>query len=323
MRLLVVGGSGFVGTRVVRTALAQGVHVASISRSGKPIAGAADLTGVEWLKGDVVAGGEALHSALSDCDAVISCLGAFGSNEFMHQVNGTANAALAEASAKAGVDRFAFISASAIRPVAKAMAAAGYEGYYAGKLTAEEAVKRHFGSAGLILRPGPIYGTRAVSPNISVPIGAIGIPLTTIFETAPVRSLASALPMEMGDLIMPWVSVDDVAAAAVAHAIGKTTSGGGEGGGGGGEGGGSEDSGRSGAASMLEWDGIRKAASQLRMSLPAEVSLFWDGACPLCQIEIAHYSSIDVERRVDWVDLTRHPERLSAASASASPYTNP
>ena len=87
MRLLVVGGSGFVGTRVVRTALAQGVHVASISRSGKPIAGAADLTGVEWLKGDVVAGGEALHSALSDCDAVISCLGAFGSNEFMHQVN--------------------------------------------------------------------------------------------------------------------------------------------------------------------------------------------------------------------------------------------
>ena len=149
-RLLVIGGNGFVGTRVVKTALAQGMRVASLSRSGAP----ADAISpdVEWLTADAVAGGPPVREALAGCDAVISCLGAFGSNAFMHELNGGANAALAEIAAEAGVQRFAFVSASVIQPVAKAMAAAGYEGYYEGKVKAEEAVTRIFGADGILLR---------------------------------------------------------------------------------------------------------------------------------------------------------------------------
>jgi nucleoside-diphosphate-sugar epimerase len=66
--------------------------------------------------------------------------------------------------------------------------AAGLEGYYAGKVSAEAAVTRYFGGRGLILRPGAIYGTRMVSPNISIPIGLVGAPLTMVFETPPVRN---------------------------------------------------------------------------------------------------------------------------------------
>lgn len=243
-RLLVIGGNGFVGTRVVKTALAQGMRVASLSRSGAPAD--AISPNVEWLTADVVAGGPPVREALAGCDAVISCLGAFGSNAFMHELNGGANAALAEAAAEAGVQRFAFVSASVIQPVAKAMAAAGYEGYYEGKVKAEEAVTRIFGADGVLLRPGPIYGTRVVSPSVSIPLAMIGVPLTTIFETKPLSTVAAALPMSLGDLLMPWVSVEDVAAAAVAHALAEST-----------------DGARQEAVRVLEWDAIRQAASEL------------------------------------------------------------
>eukprot|EP00322_Chrysochromulina_rotalis_P014715 CAMPEP_0115867862 /NCGR_PEP_ID=MMETSP0287-20121206/20985_1 /TAXON_ID=412157 /ORGANISM="Chrysochromulina rotalis, Strain UIO044" /LENGTH=406 /DNA_ID=CAMNT_0003322477 /DNA_START=41 /DNA_END=1261 /DNA_ORIENTATION=+ len=308
-RVLVVGGSGFVGTRVLRSALSKGLSVASLSRNGAPASAAADasLAGVEWLKADALAGGAPLREAISGCDAVISCLGAFGSNDFMHRINGDANAALAEVAAAEGVNRFVFVSADEIRPVSRAMAAAGYEGYYNGKLTAEAAVTHHFGPNGLILRPGPIYGTRTVSASISIPIGAVGVPLTMLFETSPIRALAAALPMNLGDLFMPWVSVDDVADAAVAHVVDADT---------GSSGGGSGPAAAGTAqdeAVQQDWKAIREAAGKLRMFASPEVSLFWDGGCPLCSKEIGYYQSIDKQRRVDWVDLTQNPKRLEAA----------
>lgn len=274
-RVLVVGGSGFVGTRVLRSALSQGLSVASLSRLGAPESAANDprLANVEWLKGDALQSSESIREAVAGCDAVISCLGAFGSNDYMHKINGAANAALASIAKEQNVDRFVYVSASEIRPVSRAMAAAGYEGYYAGKLQAESAVEHHFGSAGLILRPGPIYGTRNVSSNISIPIGLVGIPLTTLFETQPFRTLASALPMGLGDLIMPWVDVEDVADAAVHFAVGSSTNGGG---------GGSSTAADSEKPAVLEWEALRSSASALRASSDPRVSLFWDGGCPLC-----------------------------------------
>ena len=52
-RILVVGGSGFVGSHVMRAALSHGGRVASVSRSGQPAAAAPGLEGAEWLQGDV------------------------------------------------------------------------------------------------------------------------------------------------------------------------------------------------------------------------------------------------------------------------------
>jgi predicted DCC family thiol-disulfide oxidoreductase YuxK len=38
--------------------------------------------------------------------------------------------------------------------------------------------------------------------------------------------------------------------------------------------------------------------------------MFYDGSCPLCSREVAHYRRLDQEHRVDWVDISREPERL-------------
>jgi len=38
--------------------------------------------------------------------------------------------------------------------------------------------------------------------------------------------------------------------------------------------------------------------------------MFYDGACPLCRREVAHYRPFDWDRRVDWVDIAEDPDSL-------------
>eukprot|EP00665_Eupelagonemidae_sp_cell47_P009686 gene9686-3260_t len=134
-RRLVVGGNGFVGTRVVRHALAHGLKVASISRSGAPLVADATIADADWKRGDVT-DPAVLKQALEGVDAVVSCLGAFGSQDFMRRINGDANVAVFGAAAVAEVSKAAFISAAVFRPVAPLV-----RGYYEGKAAAEEAVR--------------------------------------------------------------------------------------------------------------------------------------------------------------------------------------
>ena len=39
--------------------------------------------------------------------------------------------------------------------------------------------------------------------------------------------------------------------------------------------------------------------------------VFFDGGCPLCRREIAHYRRIDSAQRLCWVDAASEPEALS------------
>ena len=39
-------------------------------------------------------------------------------------------------------------------------------------------------------------------------------------------------------------------------------------------------------------------------SLPCTV-MFYDGACPICSREVAHYQRVDRAKRVDWVDISQ------------------
>jgi predicted DCC family thiol-disulfide oxidoreductase YuxK len=39
--------------------------------------------------------------------------------------------------------------------------------------------------------------------------------------------------------------------------------------------------------------------------------VFYDGACPLCSREIAHYRRVDGEARLDWVDAATEAETLA------------
>ena len=228
----------------------------------------------------------------------------------MRRINGDANVSIAEQAKSAGVKRMAYVSAQPFRPIEGLL-----PGYFGGKKAAEEAVSSQFGSDGAVLRPPAVYGTRVVSRSVSVPLGALGVPLTAFLETSPMRSLAAALPFSLGDFLSPWVSVDDVAGAAVAHVIAEAPT--------------SEaeiisapaaaaaEYGNelrlqrpAGEAVVLHWKEIREAARRVRAASAPAVTLFWDGGCPLCQREIAHYKQLDVENNVEWVDIHAEPSRL-------------
>lgn len=46
-------------------------------------------------------------------------------------------------------------------------------------------------------------------------------------------------------------------------------------------------------------------------SLPVhKATMFFDGGCPLCSREAAHYRALDRRNRVRWVDISREPEAL-------------
>lgn len=43
------------------------------------------------------------------------------------------------------------------------------------------------------------------------------------------------------------------------------------------------------------------------------LTTFYDGGCPLCSKEIAHYQRVDRAGRIRWVDITQDTEALTAA----------
>jgi len=43
------------------------------------------------------------------------------------------------------------------------------------------------------------------------------------------------------------------------------------------------------------------------------LTTYYDGGCPLCSKEIAHYRRIDRAQRISWIDITAHPHALRAS----------
>jgi predicted DCC family thiol-disulfide oxidoreductase YuxK len=54
------------------------------------------------------------------------------------------------------------------------------------------------------------------------------------------------------------------------------------------------------------------------MSPDTRPTMFYDGSCPLCRREVAHYRRLDSEGRVRWLDLSRDPSELQALGVSLS-----
>ena len=40
-------------------------------------------------------------------------------------------------------------------------------------------------------------------------------------------------------------------------------------------------------------------------------TIFFDGGCPLCRREIAHYRNLDKNKNLTWVDITRETKRVN------------
>ncbi|MFT6878733.1 MAG: putative DCC family thiol-disulfide oxidoreductase YuxK, partial [Granulosicoccus sp.] len=41
-----------------------------------------------------------------------------------------------------------------------------------------------------------------------------------------------------------------------------------------------------------------------------KTTMFYDGGCPMCAREVAHYRRIDAHHAVHWLDINAHPESL-------------
>lgn len=207
-KLLVLGGSGFVGSHICKEALNRGLSVASLSRSGKSSIQEPWANNVQWHQGDLLSG-NSWKEALNGVTSIVSCVGGFGSNSYMYKINGTANITAIRAAAEKGVKRFVYISAADSGVINYFL-----QGYYDGKRAAETELFVRYPYGHVILRPGFIYGNRRVG-SMEVPLGVIGSPLEMILQQA---KPLSQIPL-VGPLLTPPVNVTAVAKVAVRAAI--------------------------------------------------------------------------------------------------------
>ncbi|KAM0827999.1 hypothetical protein ACQ4PT_067832 [Festuca glaucescens] len=207
-KIVVLGGSGFVGSSICKAAVAKGIEVVSLSRSGRPSSSDPWADEVTWLAGDVFYA--RWEDVLVGATAVVSTLGGFGNEEQMKRINGEANAIAVDAAKEFGIPKFILISVHDYNLPSFLLTS----GYFTGKRKAESEVLSKYPSTGVVLRPGFIYGKRKVD-GFEVPLDLVGQPLEKLLSSVEnfTRPL-SALPGS--DLVLaPPVSVDDVAYAVI------------------------------------------------------------------------------------------------------------
>uniref|UniRef100_A0AAV1TFZ9 NAD(P)-binding domain-containing protein n=1 Tax=Peronospora matthiolae TaxID=2874970 RepID=A0AAV1TFZ9_9STRA len=217
-RLLVVGGSGFVGSNVLQRAVQKGIEVRSLNRSGKPQwQDVPWIDQVDWRSGSVF-NEEDLAEAVDGVTGVISTVGAFGSQEFMEKMCGDATIQVARAAQKSGVERFVFVSNSRVGSCYPSWLP--LYGYYHGKERAEAVVQASFPSTGVVLRPGFIYGWRRTAKGQGIPLQLVGAPVSMLARNLGAVSTALGYVPFIGEEMQAAIPVDAVAKAAVLSAIG-------------------------------------------------------------------------------------------------------
>lgn len=153
MKILITGGTGFIGGEICRQAVEAGHEVVVLARGGRPARADAWLERVRWVRGDVgeVAGWRA---ELRGCGAVVHCVGiireAPARGVTFERINGEAVIEVATAAAGEGVGAFVFLSASDKPPLLR-------RAYLTAKRSAEAAIAR-LPLRGVSLRPGFVYG---------------------------------------------------------------------------------------------------------------------------------------------------------------------
>lgn len=210
-KVLVLGGTGFVGSRVCTKLKSLGVEVISTSRDGRDGTAALDFTDPSVNVSQKVEG------LASECQAVISCVGSIGTTDDAKVNSGTGLAALGAKSA--GTKRFIYISvAPEVRSATKGVSF--LNDYMAGKTSSEEFIQRNFPSSFMLIEPTFIYGGDSFNLNPPRVATGYGKLVESILSSPPLRVAAGVSPGFIGVALEPPVSVDAVAGAAVAGALG-------------------------------------------------------------------------------------------------------
>ena len=165
MRIIVTGGSGFLGRAVIERLKRDGMKPMAMTLPGEDVKGLNTV-----IRGDVT---DPDSLDLPEHDAVIHCAGILESShpseEMMMKVNHTGTRNMFDAALKKGCRKFIFISSisalgphgSRERPLTEKMDPDPCDSYGRSKLEAERYLKRASEDAGttvVVLRPSVLYG---------------------------------------------------------------------------------------------------------------------------------------------------------------------
>ncbi|HEY4647492.1 MAG TPA: NAD-dependent epimerase/dehydratase family protein [Gemmatimonadales bacterium] len=217
-RVLVTGGSGFLGGRLLQVLSDQNIPVRGITRL---LSRARHLPGIEWVQSDLAQEAR-LRAALCDIETVYHCAalcGAPGSLQDYEQVNVEGTRHLLRLAAESGVKNFIYLSSMSVYAAPSDSTAildedsaldqrASERGAYTqSKLAADQVVlefaRQHRWPRVIVLRPGTLYG-----PGAKPPTGRFQLP------SPQTRPLVTGSP----DVPAGLVYVDDVVEAMLAAA---------------------------------------------------------------------------------------------------------
>jgi NADH dehydrogenase len=152
VKVLVTGGTGFVGPHVIHAIRAQGHDVRALVRKpGSKGARTLESWGCELAQGDMT-DAESLRRAVEGCEAVVNLVAILlGKPEDFRRIMEQGNRALVAAAQEAGVTRFVLMSALGT------VEAHDLAPYYAAKWDEEQAVGES-GVDHVIFRPSFIFG---------------------------------------------------------------------------------------------------------------------------------------------------------------------
>ncbi len=199
-KVLVLGGSGFVGKAICRELLKIGADVYSISRSGQPQGLAEDLSRIKWVKGNAL--DPLTYSQLSGIDTLIHSIGILAEPKpkptddhfpvtFESEIRDTLTVAL-ESAAQYGapLNRIGYISAADFGAASRFL----LPRYMKAKQEAESLLQNQ-SIPSVIARPGFMYGRdRFATVPFSYAFSLATIFSAGMFPTAlDVNSVAQSL----------------------------------------------------------------------------------------------------------------------------------
>ena len=233
--MTVLGGTGFVGSRVCKVLVSKGAEVTSVSRSGSCPSWASEeewTKEVKWVAADLL-GAYTREVVAGDCDSVVSCVGVVDLDpQVLRRGNGGANLNAFASAKRAGVGRSVYVSVASEVAACEEnwlpFAKVAFSAYFDGKRSAEEAAADAVGGDATkfcVVKPTFIYGGEVFALKPPRVTAAYGSGVEEVLSLAPIQALADAAPGLIKVALRAPVSVEAVATACASAALGELAEG--------------------------------------------------------------------------------------------------